>query len=289
VTTRDSDALRSAGPLTRLGLGRVTRAAAEQLGDALQELRARPKMAQLKLDPEQRQILDQLNRHGVVAVEGYWPRERALALRDALADYAALGEDRDFDGGAYLRCWNHDRPKLPEMPQEDLGITRLYHLDKLLPELAEFRFEPFVLNLASAYYRVPMYSGMLQFQYNRADTNETRYYHVDAFHKEFKAFLYLDDVEVYNGPFMYLKGSHRAGFVRWKKQLLGNSRGALTSFYPCDLKGLLDREQSIVGPAGTLILADVRGLHRGGPQQAASRSVLVNYIYKHPHEYRPDR
>ena len=32
--------------------------------------------------------------------------------------------------------------------------------------------------------------------------------------------------------------------------------------------------------AGTLILADVRGFHRGSPQLERSRSALVNYMYR---------
>jgi hypothetical protein len=45
----------------------------------------------------------------------------------------------------------------------------------------------------------------------------------------------------------------------------------------------------LTGAAGTLILADVRGFHRGTPQLDRSRSVIVNYMYDSPDEVWPDR
>jgi hypothetical protein len=245
-------------------------------------------MRRRSITERERDVVRQLQRDGVVAVEGYWSRDEAFQVRDRLTGYIGA-ENADFDCGAYARVWSSSHPKLQDSPEEDQGITRIYHVDKLLPELAKFRFDPFVLDVASAYYRVPIYSGMLQFQYNRQDTAETRYYHVDAFEKEFKAFLYLDDVDIDNGPFTYLRGSQRAALTRIKKQILGNRTGSGTSFYPEDLGRWLNRETRITGPAGTLILADVRGFHRGSPQRGSSRCVLVNYMYQWPVEPLPDR
>jgi len=161
-------------------------------------------------------------------------------------------------------------------------VRRIYHVEKLVPELAALRYDPFILGVASAYYGVPFHSGVLVFQHNTQTNEQTRYYHVDAFIREFKSFIYLDDVDEGNGPFAYLPGTQRKHFMRIRKQVMGNAEGeSPTSFYPDDLGSMLDSESRIVGPAGTLILADVRGLHRGTPQVNRSRSVLVNYIVRH--------
>jgi hypothetical protein len=131
---------------------------------------------------------------------------------------------------------------------------------------------------------------MLIFQHNTQTNENTRYYHVDAFVREFKSFVYLDDVDDGNGPFTYLRGTHRHHVTRLKKQILGNPEGeSPTTFYPEDVRDALEREVRISGQAGTLIVSDVRGLHRGSPQVDRSRSVLVNYLLKHPGDIEPDR
>jgi hypothetical protein len=108
--------------------------------------------------------------------------------------------------------------------------------------------------------------------------------------REFKSFVYLDDVDHGNGPFAYIPGTQKQHLRRIRKQVVGNPEGeAPTSFYPEELGELLDLESAVTGPAGTLILADVRGLHRGTPQLDRSRSVLVNYIVKHEGDLQLDR
>jgi hypothetical protein len=233
------------------------------------------------LEHAQRQALADLRRDGYAVVPGYWDRERALEIGRRAEQELDAGVDRDYESGGYLRFWD-DR-------SYDQGVRRLYHVDKVLPEVAEFRHDPFAIDVATAYYGVPFHSAMLVFQHNTRSNHDTRFYHVDGFAREFKSFMYLDDVDTGNGPFTYIPGTHRSHLRRLRKQLVGNREGSPTSFHADDIKGALDREVQITGSAGTLILADVRGLHRGSPQRDGSRSVLVNYMLKHPGEIFPDR
>jgi hypothetical protein len=202
-----------------------------------------------------------------------------LAIRDQLEAY--IGEaSTDLDGGAYLRVWGGG--------DHDQGVRRIYHVDRLLPELGELRQDRYVLDIATAYYRVAFHSGLLMFQHNLRSNHETRFFHVDGFAKEFKAFIYLDDVDSGNGPFTYLRGSHKRHLTRLRKQMLGRHPGD-TSFSEDEVSSLRDEEIQLTGQAGTLILTDVRGLHRGSPQRDRSRSVLVNYIVKHAGDLELDR
>jgi hypothetical protein len=243
-------------------------------GDLDDRIAARRSPLPITLSAEQERVLADMRRDGYAVVENYWKREDALALRDRLEAYLEDGQDRDFEEGAWLRFWDK-RPY-------DQGVRRIYHVEKLVPELAALRFDPFILGVASAYYGVPFHSGVLVFQHNTQTNEHTRYYHVDAFIREFKSFVYLDDVDNGNGPFAYLRGTQRNHLLRLRKQVVGNDEGVSpTSFSEDDVRSLMDREDQIVGSAGTLILADVRGLHRGTPQVERSRSVLVNYIVRH--------
>ena len=234
-----------------------------------------------ELDARQQRALTAVRSDGFAVIEGYWPRERALAMRDRLELHLEAGRDRDFECGSYLRFQDDEA--------YDQGVRRLFHVERLVPELAAFRQDQFVLELASAYYRMPFHSGLLLFQYNTRSNDNTRYFHVDSFAKEFKAFLYLDDVDTGNGPFTYLRGSHKRHLKRLAKQISGNANDAATSFSPGDVGALLGDEVPVCGPAGTLILSDVRGLHRGSPQLDRSRSVLVNYITRHQRDLYPAR
>jgi hypothetical protein len=225
------------------------------------------------LAPAELRALADVRRNGFAVVEGFWPRERALEMRDRLEAYLEPAESKDFDSGAYIRFWDNR--------SYDEGVRRLYHVEREVPELAAFRNDPFVFNVVNAYYGYPFYSGLLMYQHNTRSNANTRYYHVDVFTKEFKAFLYLDDVDAGNGPFTYLRGTHKSHFRRLKKQIFWNGDDASTSFSNEDLGPTLEREVQVTGPAGTLILADVRGFHRGSPQLERTRSALVNYIYPH--------
>ncbi len=242
--------------------------------DLADSVRSHIRPAHLELTDQEQSCVATLRRDGFAVVQDYWTREQALQMRARLEAYLTEGKSQDFENGAYLRFWDDKA--------YDEGVRRIYHAERLVAELKAFRNDPFIFRAATTYYGVPFYSGVLTYQHNTRSNANTRYYHVDWFGKQFKAFLYLDDVDKGNGPFTYLLGTHRSYFIRLKKQIVGNTEGTPTSFYENDLKSVLKHEVQICGPAGTLILADVRGIHRGSPQVNRSRSALVNYMYKIP-------
>jgi hypothetical protein len=226
------------------------------------------------------QIVKDLRHNGYAVIENFWPAQRAFQVRDQLESVLKEGKSCNFDNGSYLRFWDGKG--------YDDGVRRLYHLDKMFPEFVEYRFNPRILRIASEYYRHPFYSGVLTFQHNVQTNRNTRRYHVDAFSKEFKSFLYLDNVTIDNGPFTYIRGSNRSRWIRLKKHLTGNVNDAATSFYDEDLKNCIHNEVKICAKAGTMILADVRGIHRGSPQVEGCRSVIVNYLYPEPGDLQLD-
>jgi len=257
--------------------------AAQMREDLSEYVRGRHNRAGTGLDERQQRALTDLRRDGFAVIEDYWPHEKALAMRDQLEAYLAEGKDRDFDEGAWMRFWDGRG--------YDQGVRRIYHVDKLVPELAQLRNDKWILAIASAYYGIPFYSGALVFQHNLQSNANTRTYHLDSFIKEFKSFIYLDDVDTGNGPFAYVPGTQRKHLLRLKKQLIGNGEGeSATTVFPEDMTAEeLASETAVTGRAGTLILADVRGMHRGTPQKDRSRSVLVNYIVKHQGDLQIDR
>lgn len=235
--------------------------------------------SQPDLTADQQIVLAELLENGIAVVPEYWSRDKAFEIRDQLKQYIVSGEDQDLDGGAYVRHWSN-RPI-----DYDQGVKRLYHPDAVLPELKEHRFNPFIMDIVHAYYGTPFYSQGLMYQYNLPNT-QTGAFHVDGFKPEFKTFVYLDDVTEDNGPFTYIPKTHKAYWRRFQKEIAPkNAVGNRTNFAEDELEGQYEAQAKLyTAPAGTLILADVRGFHRGAPQKTGERNALVNYIMPKPGE-----
>jgi len=91
----------------------------------------------------------------------------------------------------------------------------------------------------------------------------------------FKFFLYLNDVDENNGPFEYVKGSHMGG----KHHKLIPMKGPPFGTRVHDPK-IIDRfaGEDIIkctGKAGTIIIADTAGLHRGGFCKSGERELFM--------------
>ena len=97
--------------------------------------------------------------------------------------------------------------------------------------------------------------------------------------KQTKAIMYLTDVENNNGPFQYIPKSHLRKSIYFSALKTKNN---LTKrrYSEEDVKNLTSKENEIktfTGNAGTLILVDTRGIHRGKPIEDGLRYSLTNY------------
>lgn len=92
------------------------------------------------------------------------------------------------------------------------------------------------------------------------------HYDMDRF-RFIKFFVYLNDVDLKNGPHCYVRGSH----IRKPAKLLRDERitdEEMAAFYsPEDLVEL-------IGPAGTMLAVDTRGFHKGKPLVERDRLIL---------------
>ena len=237
----------------------------------------------INLNETDKIYLNKLKQDGICTIENYWSKEKCERIKVALEERIKINKNMDFTSGAYIR-FNKDMGKV----KYDEGVVRIYHPDKELDELKDFRNDKFILNIASAYFGTSMYSSFIAFQHNMLSSLDTREYHIDYWEKEFKAFIYLEDVDMQNGPFAYIIGSNNAHFVRYKK-VWGKKGFSDTSFFDKDLNGWSEKEKAMTDKAGTLILADVVGFHRGLPQLKKTRSLLYSNIYSHNTEQFPDK
>lgn len=101
--------------------------------------------------------------------------------------------------------------------------------------------------------------------------------------KQTKAIVYLTDVNNTNGPFQYIKGTHKP-FDVLKHRLLGHLELNQKRITEEEVRSILKSSRysvtEVTGKAGDLVLVDTRGIHRGKPIETGERIALTNYYWK---------
>ncbi len=110
--------------------------------------------------------------------------------------------------------------------------------------------------------------------------------HQDTFHSSVKAWLFLTDVAIEDGPFTYVPGSHRLTPARlaWERRMSLNMspdtarltrRGSFRAS-AADLREMgLPPPRAFTVAANTLVVADTYGFHARGPSSRPSKRVEI--------------
>jgi len=212
-------------------------------------------------------MLESVNKDGVIVVEEYWTAAQCSAARNTLDILLESYKDQ---------AWK----------SEDGADQRLFGAEKLDPTLAAFWEDEELQALATAYEDRPEGMGFLMA--NRIYATESNLgsgggWHRDsAANHQFKAILYLTDVAEENGPFQYIKGSHRAKTLVTDEVKFHFSQHQ-NRFTEEEIAPKLVKQPAelFTAKAGTLILVDTRGIHRGMPIKKGVRYAMTNYYLPH--------
>ena len=102
--------------------------------------------------------------------------------------------------------------------------------------------------------------------------------------KQSKSIVYLTDVDEDNGPFQYIKNSHNSKQV-YLDSFKYNYDQFQNRFSETEVQRIIKKEperlKTFAAPAGTVILTDTRGIHRGKPIKEGMRYALTNYLWMH--------
>lgn len=172
---------------------------------------------------------------------------------------------------------------------EEFGVFRLLEIDKLSPTSKQF-FELDIINeLAKAFVSkdVVSYQRMAELKPAVGHFSVADNWHFDDWRHRFKAFLYLNDVTDNEAPFVYLKGSHNPD-MQWRERkekeyyIYGKNEGSYGYYCPAEVDYIEKKynHEKIVcnAKAGSVVIADTRGLHRGSVLRDNHRLVLVNFF-----------
>lgn len=218
--------------------------------------------------------LQGLHEDGIVVTKDHAPRGLCQRLQEqilALAD--AHPEGGDTPNGAHVRIRGSRRGNA-----HDEGMIDVFRVDQEIPEarlVADDAALLAELNTVTGYDLVPR---RVNAYINRGVT-ATRGYHVDSYSSiSYKGLLYLSDVlEPEDGPFSYVRGSHRFSLGKYRGLLAKATRPdeVLTNVTRVDPR----RIEMGLAPRGTLFIADQTGTHRGSPQAPGRERVVLVTLY----------
>jgi hypothetical protein len=216
-------------------------------------------------------LLKQLVQDGVVVVPGFLGSNEAREILSAMGDALERGRAGHLPGYVFTTQ--------PEI------LCRIAPADELVGETRTFFDHPTIRSLVDAYMS-PMaasYRREIDYRYGISNVAQADLYHFDNWRPLVKAFLYLVDVSEETAPFVYVPGTHKPEAWRRRHDIAydaDGTTGRFGHFFPQEYKSLQARFgwQDLVctGSAGTLILADLRGLHRGTPLKSGHRIMLTN-------------
>lgn len=213
-------------------------------------------------------IVANLTKDGVVILDKYFSKEKVDILRAEVDRLFA--ENKEF---VWTDSTNSD--------------NRLHGTQRKSDSINEFNQNTFFSKIAYAFLGENAVSfstlaGRLLAAEENAGSGGG--WHRDTPHesRQLKCILYLDDVELENGPFQYLHGTqHQVSLLRniWRHKIkYGQSR-----FLDEEIERLITDKQNYVktytAKAGTVILTNTFGIHRGMPIQEGQRYALTNYYY----------
>jgi hypothetical protein len=145
------------------------------------------------------------------------------------------------------------------------------------PAVQTLLADGFFLDVASHYFRrVPVWADVSMW-WNTPRPGQASEYLAQKFHWDndglewVKCFVYLTDVDGDAGPHSYVRGSHRPNSVG--RSLIRRGTVRLEDEEVLDAFGA-DRVIEIIGKAGTMFIADTRGLHKAVPPRRRERLVL---------------
>jgi hypothetical protein len=228
----------------------------------------RPSIQETLRTPEIESAVNGLRTHGCAVFPNYYSAELCKVLCEGI-DWIISNQ--------------------PEIIQSDqIGADRrIFGSERASSAIATFNNDPFCLAVGQAYARrkLTAFSTLAgRIEARAGNLGSGQGWHRDAFHFQYKAMLYLTDVDVDHGPFQLIEASHHSVHMfadTIRGRLPRSPRSRVTDGQAQELLAATPhRLKTFCKSAGTLILFDSSTIHRGAPLKAGVRYALTNYYYE---------
>ena len=220
---------------------------------------------------EAQESLQTLRREGICVVPDFLSREECQEILEELTPAIEQTVQGTYKGDHVVS------------PQRTYRLANASSVSARARDL--FYHNQMIASLAKAYVSKNAYSLRqevdIKVHVGRVQQADTP--HFDNWRLTFKAFLYLEDVSHENAPFAFYPGTHAA--LPWRGRYdyeweRDGPTGRYGHFFMQEMVQLQMEhgfeEVTYVGKAGTLILADFRGIHKGTTLDAGRRVLLNN-------------
>jgi hypothetical protein len=230
-----------------------------RLGDKLEE--------DIKLNASQKKALVELKKYGFSRLDNFLSKDECELI---------IREIENEIGRKHSEMWVDEQ----ESDHRLFGINNVSNLISNLFTSNEYLYD--LARVLSNRQQLPCFTLGAKLQFADGNLGSGMGWHRDSLGFQFKAMLYLNDVNELNGPFEYYSGSHKM-FYKIKNYILDIAAGFkdIVRYKDVKINKLLGKKNLVtfVAPAGTLILFNSSGVHRGSPIKHGVRYALTNYYF----------
>ena len=231
-----------------------------------------------KLQTSTQEIADEIKEKGFFLIESAIPKD----ICEAVVEYAS-------SVASYPRAMHGAAPIEKSLPIPPYKSARYdFSPDPKLiysnPVLQELIFDPFIFDVAQKYLNGLPYLDPVElwwyFPYGKRDQNWAEDYHFDLDSLRWlKFFINFEDIKIENGPHCFIEGSHKGGAITNSVLSKGYARVSEEEV----LRGTKNTKEHIfIAPAGSLLIEDTRGFHKGLTPQSGRRllfSIQYSNVY----------
>lgn len=222
-----------------------------------------------QVDKKAQGIALQISENGFSILTNFYSEDECKVLKSEIDSLIIKrkNEDKLWEDsyGADKRCF---------AAEEDGELIKKYFDNKFLNSVADnyFKAKMTCSNTLAA-----------RIQYKEGNIGSGQGWHRDGNHMQFKAIVYLSDVELKDGPFQIIQGSHKSEMIKRDIKVMDHDGENLrfTNEQVVKLnKKYPENYKVLTAKAGTLVFADVSTIHTGMPlSEDGERYTLFNYYY----------
>ncbi len=212
-------------------------------------------------------LIKNFKKNGYVIIENYITVNECEYIKTIIDDFCYLNSDQ---------IWSHKE-------QSEKRIFGAEYIDK---KIENFFLDKNIEDFASEVYNTRFKNMMVmanKIHFTNSNLGSGSGWHRDSVNHQFKAILYLSDVDSNNGAFQLVKGSEKKINLIKDSNLI-NQNVLNTRISNASVQKILKKNPekliTVTGKCGTLIIVNTSMIHRGKPLNKNNRYALTNYYYQ---------